>query len=70
MTIRWTDETSRKAAEFFDTLELTELRRRQDLCHAQQERAYAARDEMAMVNLQRMEAALFQAVLRRTAVPA
>jgi hypothetical protein len=68
--MRWTDETDRQAAELFDTLELAELRRRQDLCHLQLERAYTARDEQAMLNLQRMDQALTDAVLRRTAVPA
>lgn len=62
----WTDKTDAEAAVLFDTLTTPEIRRRQDLCKAQQRLAYEQGNERAMLDLQRMEESLFQAMLRRT----
>lgn len=61
----WTDETDVEAAIYFDTLSTTEIRRRQDLCTAQLRLAFDQRNEHATIDLQRMQNALTDAVLRR-----
>jgi hypothetical protein len=61
----WTDETDAEAVEFFDTLPIGELRRRQSVCMDQQMRAFDRKDQRALEDLQRMETALLHAVLRR-----
>lgn len=62
----WDDATDAEADKLFAALPEPEIRRRQDLCRAQMERAFAARDEHALSNLQRMDAALVRAMLNRT----
>lgn len=61
----WTDETDEKADLFFATLPDKEIRRRQDLCNQQIERAFAQGNEKALGNLQRMQDALTRAMLAR-----
>jgi hypothetical protein len=62
----WIAETDRQADEFFATLTTEEIRRRQELARQQIRRAYEARNEGALADLTRMEAALIRAMLSRS----
>lgn len=61
----WTDETDREADAYFATLTDREIRRRQDLCHAQQQIAFEHRNDRALADLQRMDDALARAMMAR-----
>jgi hypothetical protein len=61
----WTDETDAEAVAFFDTLSTSEIRKRQRLCAEQKTHAYARRLMSAMKDLDRMETALTNAMLRK-----
>ena len=61
----WDDETDAEAAEFFDTLSVPEMRKRQDLCELQLQMAWDQNNEAALADLHRMQDALFQSMMRR-----
>lgn len=61
----WTEETNAMAVPFFDTLPVTELHRRLELCRQQQVRAFDNKNGRALTDLQRMEQALIDAVMRK-----
>lgn len=63
--LHWTDETDREAQAFFATLPEREIRRRQDLCFEQIERAHAQRNTDALTDLRRMEDALARSMMER-----
>lgn len=65
MEQHWTEETNAEAVQFFDTLPITELHRRLELCRQQQVRAFDRKDGRALTDLQRMEQSLIDAVLRK-----
>ena len=65
MTNHWTDETDTQAVELFDTLPIPELHHRLELCRQQQARAFDRKNQSALEDLQRMETALIEAVLRQ-----
>jgi hypothetical protein len=56
------DYTDTEALEFFATLSMPELRRRQDLCRQQQRIAYEKRLDRAMAELNRTDDLLIQAI--------
>jgi len=62
---KWTDEIDAEADEFFSTLSEREIRRRQDLCRQQLKIAHDRGLTDALIDLQRMEAALTRAMLAR-----
>lgn len=65
----WTAETDIEAATLFDTLTTKEIRQRQDLCHAQMRMPYLGPQggaEDAMLDMQAMDQALMDAMMRRT----
>lgn len=68
MTTHWTDETDAEAVPFFDSLSTAEIRRRQDLCAQQKSIAYEQGNGDAMRDLDRMDQALTDAMLRRMPV--
>jgi hypothetical protein len=65
MIQHWTDETEAQAAEYFQTLSLAEIRRRQDLVVQQIRLAWEQKNERASVDLCRMQDALTSEVFRR-----
>lgn len=65
MDQQWTEDIDAMAVPFFDKLSVTELHRRLELCRQQQVRAFDRKDGRALTDLQRMEQALIDAVLRK-----
>ncbi len=63
--LHWIDETDREARVLFASLPECEIRRRQDLCSQQIERAHAQRNTDALLDLRRMEDALTRSMLER-----
>lgn len=66
MPRHWIDQTDGEAAELFDSLSVAEIRRRQDLCAQQKRLAHEQRNADAMADLDRMETALTESMLRRS----
>ena len=62
----WTDQTDNEAVPFFDSLPIREIRKRQALCREQQALAVKQGKDDALADLQRMEKALFDSMMRRT----
>lgn len=61
----WTKQTDREAHELFDTLPEAEIRKRQHITREQMTRAFEQKNERAMLDLQRQDDALAQAMMRR-----
>lgn len=61
----WTEKVDREAIELFDTLSEKEIRTRQSITREQITAAFKQNNVRALLDLQRQEEALGQAMLRR-----
>lgn len=67
MSRNWTPEVDAEADQFFRTLSIAELRKRQDLATQQTRIAFDQRNDNALIDLQAMHDALTREVARRIA---
>lgn len=61
----WTEKIDREAIELFDTLTEEEIRTRQNITREQITAAFKQNNVRALIDLQRQDEALFQAMMRR-----